>query len=49
MPMSRKVEYSGRAYAVPMLLIMGLLVAYWVLTDWHSLPALISSAVAAFR
>ena len=48
MPMSRKAEYSGRAFAVPMAMILGLVVAYWVLTDWHRLPAMISSAVAAF-
>ncbi len=48
MPISRKAEYSGRAFAVPMGLILGLLVAYWLLTDWHALPRLISSAVATF-
>jgi hypothetical protein len=26
-----------------MALIMGLLVSYWVLVDWHSLPRLITS------
>ena len=49
MPMSRKADYHGRAFAVPMGLILGLLLAYWLLTDWHALPRLISSAVAAFH
>ena len=48
MPTSRKADYSGRAFAVPMGLILGLIVAYWLLTDWHALPRLISSTVAAF-
>lgn len=48
MPMSRKVEYGGRAFAVPMLLILVLLVSYWLLTDWHALARLISSAVVPF-
>ena len=46
MPMSRKVEYSGRKFAIPVLVIMGLLVSFWLLTDWHALPRLISSAFA---
>ena len=48
MPTTRKADYSGRAFAVPKGLILGLLVAYLLLTDWHSLPRLISSTVATF-
>ena len=48
MPTTRKVEYSRRVFAVPVALILGLLVAYWLLTEWHALPRLISSAVASF-
>lgn len=48
MPMSRKADYSGRAFAVPVGLILGLLVAYWLLADWQALPLLIKSAVTAF-
>jgi hypothetical protein len=48
MPTSRKADYSGRAFAVPMGLILGLIVAYWLLTNWHVLPRLISLTVAAF-
>ncbi len=48
MPISRKADYSTRAFAVPMGLIVGLVFAYWLLTDWHALPRLISTTVAAF-
>ena len=48
MPTTRKAHYSGRAYAIPVGLILGLLVVYWLLTDWHSVPRLISSALASF-
>ncbi len=48
MSTSRKAEYSGRTFAVPMVLILALLVSYWLLTDWHTLPRLIDSALAAF-
>ncbi len=48
MPTSRKADYSGRAFAIPMGLILGLVVAYWLLTDWHALPRLINSAVGVF-
>jgi hypothetical protein len=47
MPMSRKIESNGRAFAVPVLMILGLLISYWLLADWHALPRLISSAFAA--
>ncbi len=47
MPMSKKVEASGRQFALPVLMILGLLVSYWLLADWHALPRLISSALAA--
>ena len=49
MPTSRKATYSGHGFAIPMLLILGLLVSYWLLTEWQDLPRLISSAVAALR
>jgi hypothetical protein len=48
MPTTRKAGYGGRAFAVPMGLILGLLVAYFLLTEWHSVRRLISSAIAAF-
>jgi hypothetical protein len=47
MPISRKVEYSGRNFAIPVLLILVLLVSYWLLADWHVLPRLLASAFAA--
>ena len=49
MPTTRKADYGGRAFAIPMGLILGLLVVYWLLTDWHSLPRLISTAIAALH
>lgn len=48
MPTSRKADYSGRTFAVPMGLILGLIVFYWVLVDWHALPRLFSLAFASF-
>ena len=48
MPTSRKAVYSGRSFAIPMGLILGLLVAYWLLTDWHALPRLMANTLAAF-
>ena len=47
MPTTRKAGYSRRAFAVPVGLILGLLVTYWLLTDWHALARLISSAVVS--
>ena len=47
MPTTRKAEYSRRVFAAPVGLILGLLVTYWLLTDWHALTRLISSAVVA--
>jgi hypothetical protein len=34
---------------VPVAWICALLGAYWVLVDWHSVPALVSAAFAAMR
>ncbi len=48
MPTSRKAENSGRNFTVPVSLIVGLLVAYVLLIDWHTLPLMISTVAAAF-
>lgn len=48
MPMSRKADYSARALAVPAGLIVGLVLTYLLLTDWHSVPRLINAAVGSF-
>jgi hypothetical protein len=34
---------------MPVLLILGLLAAHWVLSDWSALPRLISSTLAAIQ
>ena len=43
----RSDRSQQRAFAGSMLVIAGLLAAYWVLTDIHAIPRLISSAFAA--
>ena len=48
MPTTRKADYSGRAFAVPMGLILALLAVYLLLIDWHSVQTLFASAVASF-
>jgi hypothetical protein len=47
MPGSRRELRGGRAFAVPLLGVMLLLVSYWLLVDWHNVPALLNSALAA--
>lgn len=47
MPTTRKAANSGRNFTVPMGLIVGLLIAYVLLIDWHTLPRMISTAVNA--
>jgi hypothetical protein len=34
---------------MPVLLILGLLAAHWLLSDWSALPRLISSTLAAIQ
>ncbi len=47
MPMSRKEERGGKAFAFPLLGIVFLLACYWVLADWQAVPALLSDALAS--
>ena len=47
MPISRKETRGGKAFAFPLFGIALLLAFYWVLADWHSMPALIGGALAA--
>ena len=49
MPNSRKDSNGNRGYAAPIAWIVLLLCSYWVIFEWHSLPALISSAIATIR
>lgn len=47
MPTSRKEMRGSRAFAVPLVGIIVLLVSYWLLSDWQQVPETISSAFAA--
>ena len=47
MPMSRKAARGSKAYAAPLFGIGLLMTFYWLMTDWHDLPAVISTALAA--
>jgi hypothetical protein len=38
---------SLRAFFVPLGWILALLASYWLITDWQSVPALISATFAA--
>lgn len=40
-------ELGNRALVAPIVWIFLLLAAYFVLTDWHSLPSFIESTLAA--
>lgn len=40
---------SNRALVTSVLWILALLAAYFLLTDWHSVPSLIASTLAAIR
>ncbi|MBV9252263.1 MAG: hypothetical protein JO227_23830 [Acetobacteraceae bacterium] len=39
--------YTARAFVVPVVWIVILLLSYWVLSDWQSLPILVSGALAS--
>lgn len=49
MPSTKKEVSNGRAFAVPLAWIAGLLGAYWVLADWEALPRLIGATLAAIQ
>jgi len=46
MPGSRKDSNGTHGYAAPLAWIVVLLFGYWLIIEWNSLPALISSALA---
>jgi hypothetical protein len=46
---TKRDDRGGNAFAVPVLWIIVLLGAYWLISDWHVLPRLLSSALAAVR
>jgi hypothetical protein len=49
MPNMRKDGNGNHGYAAPVAWIVLLLCGYWVISEWNSLPALISSAIATIR
>jgi hypothetical protein len=49
MPNTRKDGNTNHGYAAPVAWIVLLLFGYWVISQWNSLPALISSALATIR
>jgi hypothetical protein len=49
MPNTRKDGNGNHGYATPVVWIALLLCGYWVITEWNSLPVLISSAIATIR
>lgn len=46
---TRKDSNGNHGYAAPVAWIVLLLFAYWVISEWNSLPALLGSLVATIR
>ena len=49
MPTTKREPSTGRAFAVPLAVILGLLAAHWIISDWSALPRLISSTFASMH
>jgi hypothetical protein len=49
MPNTRKDGSSNHGYAAPIAWIVTLLCGYWVISEWNSLPTLISTAIATIK
>jgi len=49
MPNTRKDGTGNHGYAAPVAWIVLLLGGYWIISEWHSLPMLIGSAIATIR
>ena len=49
MPNTRKDGNGNHGYTAPVVGIFLLLCGYWVISEWHSLPTLISSAIATIK
>lgn len=47
MPATRRDSNGAHGYLAPVALIVLLMSGYWVITEWHTLPDLIHSAIAA--
>jgi hypothetical protein len=48
MPVSRKDTRNG-SFAMPLVGIAVLLTFYWLLADWHQLPALVSATLTTLH
>jgi hypothetical protein len=46
MAVPKKDEFSGRAFAMPVLWILVLLAGYWLIVDWETLPQLLTDTLA---
>jgi hypothetical protein len=46
MPMARRDGNGNHGYAAPVALIVLLMCGYWVISEWHALPTLITAAIA---
>ena len=49
MPNTRKDGAGNHGYAAPVIGIFILLVGYWLISEWKSLPGLIGQALAMIR
>ena len=49
MPNTRKDGNGNHGYAAPVAGIVLLLVCYWLISDWNSLPTLLNSAISTIR
>ncbi len=47
MPNTRKDSNGNHGYAAPVAWIVVLLLSYWLISDWNSLPGLINAAIGA--
>ncbi len=47
MSTTKREPSTGRAFAVPLAVILGLLAVHWVISDWSALPRLISSTLGS--
>ena len=49
MPNTRKDGDGHHGYVAPVAGIAILLLGYWVISEWNSLPALLNSAIATIK
>lgn len=49
MPIPRRDMRGTRSFAMPLLGVVVLLAFYWVLSDWHALPVMISTTLTNFH